>query len=136
MLVSWRPYAEATFGVFVHGLDNLTPDGPRIDVVFADYAMRLAKLGTRLSNGPLRDSKILVLTPNDREADIRRARCTAAKRGIRTGLPDVSAAPLQAHQLRGSWRAARAFALGPAGGHGSPSGQRRRRNLLIRRWGR
>lgn len=64
-----------TFEVFVHGVDNLGPEGPRVDVVIADYgnAMRLTEHGARKSHGLLDDARILALTPNDREADIRRA---------------------------------------------------------------
>lgn len=66
---------EAPFEVFVHGVDHLGPDGPRIDAVIADYgnAMRLTDRATRLSPDALGDAKILALTSNDREADIRRA---------------------------------------------------------------
>src|SRR3954471_8993482 len=63
------------FEVFVHGVDNLGSDGPRVDVVIADYnsAMRLAEDTSRKPPGLPGEAKILVLTANDREVDIRRA---------------------------------------------------------------
>lgn len=63
------------FEVFVQGVDNLGSDGPRVDVVIADYnsAMRLAEDNARKPPSLPGDAKILVLTANDREADIRRA---------------------------------------------------------------
>lgn len=66
---------HATFEVFVHGLDHLGPQGPQVDVVIADYsnAMRLTEPGARKSHGLLDEARILALTSNDREADIRRA---------------------------------------------------------------
>lgn len=66
---------HASFEVFVHGVDNLGPEGPQVDVVIADYsnAMRLTEPGARKSHGLPGDAKILALTPNAREADIRRA---------------------------------------------------------------
>jgi DNA-binding NarL/FixJ family response regulator len=66
---------QATFEVFVHGVDNLGSDGPRVDVVIADYAnaIRLADPGIRRDTGLQGETRILALTPNDREADIRRA---------------------------------------------------------------
>lgn len=66
---------HAAFEVFVHGVDHLGADGPAIDVVIADYAnaMQLAQAMARKSQGAPAGARILVLTPNDREADIRRA---------------------------------------------------------------
>jgi DNA-binding NarL/FixJ family response regulator len=55
------------FEVFMHGVDDLGGDGHRMDVVIADYADAL-----RLAEGA-GGARILALTPNDREADIRRA---------------------------------------------------------------
>lgn len=62
------------FEVFVHGVDNLSREDPQVDVVIADYpaALRLAE-SARAARGILASARILVLTPNDREADIRRA---------------------------------------------------------------
>jgi DNA-binding NarL/FixJ family response regulator len=64
-----------SFEVFVHGVDNLGIGGPEVDVVIADYgnAMRLTESAPRVSFGLRGDARILALTPNDREADIRRA---------------------------------------------------------------
>lgn len=66
---------EEALEVFVHGVDNLAPDGPCIDVVIADHenAMHLVQPGRRNSPDPLSSSRVLALTPNDREAEIRRA---------------------------------------------------------------
>jgi DNA-binding NarL/FixJ family response regulator len=62
------------FDVFLDGVDPI-PDGPAsIDVVIADYshAMRIADVAERAARG-LRQARILALTANDREADVRRA---------------------------------------------------------------
>jgi two-component system NarL family response regulator len=50
-------------------------DGQRIDVVVADYqhAMRLADAASRATHRSLAQARILALTSNDREVDIRRA---------------------------------------------------------------
>ena len=66
---------HATFEVFVHGTDNVDMDGPPVDVVIADYpnAIRLTEAGARGQLGLQGEPRILALTPNDREADIRRA---------------------------------------------------------------
>ena len=66
---------QPTFEVFVHGVDNLGPEGPRVDVVIADYgnAMRLTQPEARALHDSLGNAKILAFTPNDREADVRRA---------------------------------------------------------------
>lgn len=63
------------FEVFVHGVDNLGGDGPPMDVVITDYgdALRLANPASGAARGFLGEARILALTPNDREADIRRA---------------------------------------------------------------
>lgn len=63
------------FEVFVHGVDNLGGDGPPMDAVITDYAdaLRLADPAGRAARGFLGEARILALTPNDREADIRRA---------------------------------------------------------------
>jgi DNA-binding NarL/FixJ family response regulator len=51
------------------------PDEPSIDVVIADHAhaLRLADAGVRAGRRALAAARILVLTHNDREADVRRA---------------------------------------------------------------
>jgi len=64
-----------TLEVLVHGVDSLDPLSPPIDVVIADYgnAIRLTDAAERDSNGLPPDTRILALTPNGREVDIRRA---------------------------------------------------------------
>ncbi|HSV44352.1 MAG TPA: response regulator transcription factor [Ramlibacter sp.] len=64
-----------SFEVFVHGVDHLGSDGPTMRVVIADYgnALLLTDPAARRSHGLPHDARILALTPNDREADIRRA---------------------------------------------------------------
>jgi DNA-binding NarL/FixJ family response regulator len=65
---------HASFDVFVHGGDSLGGLDPTVNVVIADYAnaMRLAE--TRpVGLGFRGDARILALTHNDRETDIRRA---------------------------------------------------------------
>jgi DNA-binding NarL/FixJ family response regulator len=66
---------QASFEVLVHGVDGLGPDGSLVDVVIADYgnAMRLTDGAVRRTHGLRDDARILVLTSNAREADIRRA---------------------------------------------------------------
>jgi DNA-binding NarL/FixJ family response regulator len=66
---------HANFEILVHGVDNPLSDGPSIDVVIADYnnAMLLAEIDVRKTHGQLVEPRILALTTNDREADIRRA---------------------------------------------------------------
>jgi DNA-binding NarL/FixJ family response regulator len=63
------------FEVFEDGADRANADGGRIDVVIADYhqAMRLTGAAARGTPGSPASAKILVLTSDDREADIRRA---------------------------------------------------------------
>jgi DNA-binding NarL/FixJ family response regulator len=66
---------HAAFEVFVGDIDTASPDEPRIDVVIADYchAMRLIDPAVRAAHRPLAAARIMALTSNDREADIRRA---------------------------------------------------------------
>jgi DNA-binding NarL/FixJ family response regulator len=66
---------HAAFEVFVHGTDEITRGGIRVDVVIADYstAMRLTDSPARDALGLPVDLRILALTSNDREVDIRRA---------------------------------------------------------------
>lgn len=66
---------QESFEVFVEEADALSEDGPRIDVVVADYghAMRWADSAVRSACRPLATARVLALTSNDREADIRRA---------------------------------------------------------------
>ena len=66
---------HAAFEVFVDDADAASPDQPEIDVVIADYshAMRLADSAVRAARRPLAAARIMALTSNDREADIRRA---------------------------------------------------------------
>lgn len=61
--------------ISVHDADDAASSGPPIDVVIADYnnAMLLTDPDTRKVQARLADSRILALTANDREADIRRA---------------------------------------------------------------
>jgi DNA-binding NarL/FixJ family response regulator len=65
---------DASFEMFVHADDRI-PSAPTVDVVIADYhnAMVLTHPSARQTHGALADSRILALTANDREADIRRA---------------------------------------------------------------
>ncbi len=66
---------HAAFEVLVEGIDTAGSDELRIDVVIADYghAMRLADPAVRAAQRRLAAARILALTSNDREADIRRA---------------------------------------------------------------
>jgi DNA-binding NarL/FixJ family response regulator len=61
--------------VFVHGMDDLPLADLRVNVVIADYgnAMRLMDGEALQPLGLSADARILALTSNDREADIRRA---------------------------------------------------------------
>jgi DNA-binding NarL/FixJ family response regulator len=63
------------FDVVARGAEPLTPGDPWIDVVVADYAnaMQLTGKEFRSSQGLPGDVKVLALTSNDRETDIRRA---------------------------------------------------------------
>ncbi|MDM0078453.1 response regulator transcription factor [Variovorax sp. J2P1-59] len=66
---------QGTFEVYVFGVDHLGADGPSIDAVIADFdnAMRLVRRAERESNGIRGAARVLALTPNERETDIRRA---------------------------------------------------------------
>ena len=66
---------HASFDISVHEIDDPASNGPPIDVVIADYsnAMQLAHSDADNKDGRLAKSRILALTANDREADIRRA---------------------------------------------------------------
>lgn len=66
---------HASFEVFVDDVDAVAAEEPQIDVVVADYnqAMHLSDPAVRASHRPLLAARILALTSNDREADIRRA---------------------------------------------------------------
>jgi DNA-binding NarL/FixJ family response regulator len=61
--------------ISVHDIDSQSPMGPPIDVVIADYdnAIRLADPDSRKADRRLAAARILALTANDREGDIRRA---------------------------------------------------------------
>jgi DNA-binding NarL/FixJ family response regulator len=63
------------FEVFEEDPDRVNWDGSRFDVVIADHhqAMRLASAAPRGTAGSLANARILVLTSDDREAEIRRA---------------------------------------------------------------
>ncbi|MEO8523298.1 MAG: response regulator transcription factor [Caldimonas sp.] len=62
------------FEVFVDG-EAASSNQPGFDVVIADYhdAMRLRRLATPGAHGPVADARILALTANDREGDVRKA---------------------------------------------------------------
>ena len=66
---------QSALEVFVHGVDHLGPDGAAIDVVIADYgtALQLTDAAVRSSLALPPDARILALTSNSREVDIRRA---------------------------------------------------------------
>ncbi len=66
---------HAAFEIFVDDIDALRSDEPRVDVVIADYghAIRLSDPAVRAARQPLAAARIMALTSNDREADIRRA---------------------------------------------------------------
>lgn len=66
---------QGEFQVFVDGVDAANSDGPCVDVVIADLetAVHLTDRAARPTQWPLARARILVLTHNDREADIRRA---------------------------------------------------------------
>jgi DNA-binding NarL/FixJ family response regulator len=63
------------FDVSVRGAVEPGQDEPRVDVAITDYdnAMLLTDRGLRATHGRLADARILALTANDRETDIRRA---------------------------------------------------------------
>lgn len=66
---------HAAFEIFVGDIDAVRSDEIRIDVVIADYghAMHLTDAAVRAMHRPLATARILALTSNDREADVRRA---------------------------------------------------------------
>jgi two-component system NarL family response regulator len=66
---------HGAFEVFVQGVDAEHAGAARIDVAVADYhsGVQLTAAGNRASHSALASARILVLTSNDREADIRRA---------------------------------------------------------------
>lgn len=66
---------HTAFEILVGAADSLPLDRPSIDVVVTDYdhAVRLADPAARAAHRPLAAARILALTSNDREADIRRA---------------------------------------------------------------
>jgi two-component system NarL family response regulator len=66
---------HAPFAVIADDVDTVAAGGLRIDVVVADYglAVRLADPAVRASYKPLTAARVLALTSNDREVDIRRA---------------------------------------------------------------
>jgi DNA-binding NarL/FixJ family response regulator len=72
LVAALRQYAQ--FDVHFDGVDRVVDTPTSIDVVIVDYpsAMRLADPGERAACG-LAQARVLVLTANDREADIRRA---------------------------------------------------------------
>src|SRR4051812_8650894 len=63
------------FEVLVHDDQQPRPDSARVDVVLADYksAMQLTEPAARRELALGSEPRILVITANDREADIRRA---------------------------------------------------------------
>lgn len=73
LLAALRQHASPD--IAVQEIDDPASDGPPIDVVIADYetAMRLTDPGARGMQGRLADARLLALTANDREADVRRA---------------------------------------------------------------
>jgi DNA-binding NarL/FixJ family response regulator len=66
---------HAAFEIFVDEIDALRSDNLRVDVVIADYdgAIRLSNAAARAMHQPLAAARIMAVTSNDREADIRRA---------------------------------------------------------------
>jgi DNA-binding NarL/FixJ family response regulator len=66
---------HASFEILVHGVAPLGAEERSVDVVIADYpvAVQLADPALRLAHGLPGEARILALTTNDREADIRRA---------------------------------------------------------------
>ena len=66
---------RAAFEIFADDTDAVRSNDPRIDVVIADYdhAIRLSDPAVRAAHQPLAAARIMALTSNDREADIRRA---------------------------------------------------------------
>jgi len=68
-------HQKAAFEVFMDGVDIVSSEASRMDVVIADYdrAMHLIDPATRSAHRRVAGARILALTSNDREADIRRA---------------------------------------------------------------
>jgi DNA-binding NarL/FixJ family response regulator len=66
---------KSNLQVVVDGPDRTAPGGIPIDVIVADYdgAMQLVDTDVRRRCGALADARILTLTGNDRETDVRRA---------------------------------------------------------------
>jgi two-component system NarL family response regulator len=66
---------HAGFDVLVAQVDDEHVDLAGVDVVIADYSysMCLAAAATQMTHRPLSGARVLTLTSNDREADIRRA---------------------------------------------------------------
>jgi DNA-binding NarL/FixJ family response regulator len=66
---------HGAFEVLEDGPDPASPDGRPVAVVIADFhlAMRLADDAARATSRSFATARILVLSSNDREADIRRA---------------------------------------------------------------
>lgn len=66
---------HSAFEIFGDNFDAESPEAPRIDVVITDYnqAMHLSDATARAARRPLAAARILAVTSNDREADIRRA---------------------------------------------------------------
>jgi DNA-binding NarL/FixJ family response regulator len=66
---------QASLEVYVHGVDDLTSNRPPIDVVIAEYqdAVSLTDRAVPPGHGKFGDARILALTANGREADVRRA---------------------------------------------------------------
>lgn len=66
---------DPRFEVLVHGSDPVGLEGLQVDVVVTDYhnAIRLTDAAAREAQGFQGEARMLALTANDREADIRRA---------------------------------------------------------------
>jgi two-component system NarL family response regulator len=66
---------HGAFDVVEDGPDPVSPGGRSVAVVIAEYdqAMWLIDVAARAASGSLATARILILTSNDREADIRRA---------------------------------------------------------------
>ncbi len=66
---------HVAFEIFVEDVDAVHSGKPPVDVVIADYglAIRLSDPTVRAAHQPLATARIMALTSNDREADIRRA---------------------------------------------------------------
>src|SRR5262245_11087829 len=65
---------ETALEILVDGVDDIVVDRPRIEIVITDYDNAVRITGSlRHSHDALAAARVLVLTTNDREADIRRA---------------------------------------------------------------